>query len=588
MYKNKYLKYKNKYLQLKKIQKGGIVDCNDVYNNALGTCWAVSIHVIFTSGEATSSHLETIMKSFNLFSVFDSQNDFIANQIQKVQQNPQFKYIFLDYIYSDNILYLQNILNKFIHRYYSKVLKINYTEKPPGINAEDNPLRCEFVIADNFKKLFNPIFKLNNTKYDGNIFDQYLFSNLLSVFFLGYEVSFTNYYDNFDLIDFDSNKHLGILIILENHACCLYICNGEETYYNDNDKKIHKCRWKYILQHAENLYIEHNKPLRLIDFDSYENKKNLKKVLYLTVISKHDQDSPLDLELKKILQYTDYNSPEFKDRKIQDLLGNFYYKKINYPKAYEFFQLAADQGYANSQFNLGVMFRSGQGVVQDYVEAVRWFSLAAAQGNALAQYNLSLMFKNGYGVARDYVEAMRLNRLAAEHGIAEAQNMLGSMFHLGQGVAQDYTEAVRLYSLAAVQGLADAQFNLGLMFYNGQGVVQDDVEAVRLYSLAAVQGHAVAQFNLGFMFYHGQGVAQDYTEAVRLYSLAAAQGNADAQFNLGSMFDFGRGVAQDYTEAVRLYSLAAARGNAGAQNNLGAIFENGQGVAQDYTEAVRL
>ena len=122
-YKDKYLKYKNKYLQLKKIQKGGSVDCNDVYNNALGTCWAVAIHTIFTFGEATSGHLETIMKSFNLFSVFDSQNDFIANQIQKVQQNLQFKNIFLDYIYSDNILYLQNILNKFIHRYYSKVLQ---------------------------------------------------------------------------------------------------------------------------------------------------------------------------------------------------------------------------------------------------------------------------------------------------------------------------------------------------------------------------------------------------------------------------------------------------------------------------------
>ena len=412
MYKNKYLKYKNKYLQLKKIQKGGIADCNDVYNNALGTCWAVAIHVIFTSGQATSGHLEAIMKSFNPFSVFDSQNDFIANRIQKVQENPQFKDIFLDYIYSDNILYLQNILNKFIHRYYSKVLKINYTEKPQGIIDKDNPLRCEFIIADNFKKLFNPtinpIFKLNNTKYGGNIFDYYLFSNLLSVFFLDYKVSFTNHYNNFNLINFDSNKHLGILMILENHACCLYICNGEETYYNDNDKKIHKCGWKDILKTAENLYIEDDKPLRLIDIDSYENKKNLKKVLYLTVISKHEQDSSLDLEIKKILQSTDYNSPEFKDRIIQDLLGNFYYKKINYPKAHEFFQLAAAQGYTGAQNNLGYMFDNGQGVAKDDVEAVRLYRLAAAQGVAAAQYNLGIMFDDGRGVAKDDAEAVRL------------------------------------------------------------------------------------------------------------------------------------------------------------------------------------
>ena len=60
---------------------------------------------------------------------------------------------------------------------------------------------------------------------------------------------------SFFLINFDSNKHLGILTHIENHTCCLYICNGEETYYNDNDKKIHKCKWKDILQTAEHLYI---------------------------------------------------------------------------------------------------------------------------------------------------------------------------------------------------------------------------------------------------------------------------------------------------------------------------------------------
>jgi len=48
------------------------------------------------------------------------------------------------------------------------------------------------------------------------------------------------------------------------------------------------------------------------------------------------------------------------------------------------FRLAAEQGYADAQFNLGNMFTNGQGVAQDREEAIRWYRLAAAQGNAFA------------------------------------------------------------------------------------------------------------------------------------------------------------------------------------------------------------
>jgi TPR repeat protein len=40
----------------------------------------------------------------------------------------------------------------------------------------------------------------------------------------------------------------------------------------------------------------------------------------------------------------------------------------------------ADQGDAQGQTNLGVMYYSGQGVPQDYVQAYMWFNLSAAQG----------------------------------------------------------------------------------------------------------------------------------------------------------------------------------------------------------------
>ena len=39
--------------------------------------------------------------------------------------------------------------------------------------------------------------------------------------------------------------------------------------------------------------------------------------------------------------------------------------------------MAAGQGHASSQSNLGFMYRDGEGVPQDYVQAHMWFNLAA-------------------------------------------------------------------------------------------------------------------------------------------------------------------------------------------------------------------
>ena len=47
------------------------------------------------------------------------------------------------------------------------------------------------------------------------------------------------------------------------------------------------------------------------------------------------------------------------------------------------------------------MYYYGKGVPQDYAEAVRWWWEAAEQGNADSQFNLGWMYKEGQGVPRD-------------------------------------------------------------------------------------------------------------------------------------------------------------------------------------------
>ena len=63
------------------------------------------------------------------------------------------------------------------------------------------------------------------------------------------------------------------------------------------------------------------------------------------------------------------------------------------------------------------MYANGEGVPQDDAESVRWFRLAAEQGNAPAQFNLGVAYGNGVSVPQDYVIAhMWLNLAAATGG----------------------------------------------------------------------------------------------------------------------------------------------------------------------------
>ena len=62
------------------------------------------------------------------------------------------------------------------------------------------------------------------------------------------------------------------------------------------------------------------------------------------------------------------------------------------------------------------MYANGEGVVEDDAEAVRWLRLAADQGHAGAQYNLGVMYADGEGVPEDDAEAAGWLRLGRRSG----------------------------------------------------------------------------------------------------------------------------------------------------------------------------
>ncbi|WP_293004660.1 tetratricopeptide repeat protein [Nitrosomonas sp.] len=122
-----------------------------------------------------------------------------------------------------------------------------------------------------------------------------------------------------------------------------------------------------------------------------------------------------------------------------------------------------------AQNGLGVMYytgdavsktASGQVLNNDPELAAGWFYRAAEQGYADAQFNLGLMYANGEGVPQDMEQAVELFKKAAEQGHVDAQNNLGAMYFTGEGVARNEKKAIEWFEKAAAQGNEEARSNL--------------------------------------------------------------------------------------------------------------------------------
>jgi TPR repeat protein len=129
---------------------------------------------------------------------------------------------------------------------------------------------------------------------------------------------------------------------------------------------------------------------------------------------------------------------------------------------------------AKQAFQRGADAAAGRGVPQSDAEAVKWFRIAADQGYAPAENDLGFLYAEGRGVARDDAEAVKWYRRAADRNFPPAQTSLGMMYAQGRGIGQSDFDALSLYSEAANEGYPQAKANLAEMYATGRGVPRDD------------------------------------------------------------------------------------------------------------------
>ena len=87
-------------------------------------------------------------------------------------------------------------------------------------------------------------------------------------------------------------------------------------------------------------------------------------------------------------------------------------------------RMAADQGDADAQWQMGVRYHNGEGVPQDDAQAMQWFQRAGEQGNVAAQSALGSYYWAGRGVPKDLSESYFWSYIAMAQGDENSKSRL--------------------------------------------------------------------------------------------------------------------------------------------------------------------
>jgi TPR repeat protein len=613
---HKYLKYKNKYLKLN-IQKGGL-DCNNelVFKNTIGTCWMVAIQNMLVFGDNTKNVLEAKLKNISIKHIYDikeiicEKKYFINKQIQDVQNNPNLNNILPSNIFDDNkIEYLKKILNSFIDRYYNKIFQIKNKDQPDITSIEYKQGRCEILINQNFKRLFKEYSSdIDEREEDinepgGDLVEQYLFINILSIFLLNYKVSFINYYkDNYKDINYNNSDFLGIIIHIEKHACCFFLCNNLPKYYNDNNKITYDCDWRALLKEKDkDLYIINHKYIEELkkyvialskdEFKNYSDFYKIEKIIYLTVVTKN-KNCDLDQQINIIL-----NKKENDFNKISDSLFLFYIgldydigtHKIskNIDKAIEFYTKSIKNGYNEANYTLGNIYEEDKKNIE---LAIKLYKDTAENGNIKSMvklaniYHKNEKYKNLNDANYWYTKLLKYEEDTALYYFA-------NKYETGDvNIPQNLREAINLYTklLKKYNNNHEIQYKLGINNYN-----LGNYEVALKWLKKAGENNVDAQLKLAQIYKEGidNYIFSDYPEAILWYKKAAEKGNTEALTNIGLIYEDLSNMYPDDTKNIKLayeyYNKAACLNDNNAQYLLSKMYENGKYVEKNKIEAIK-
>lgn len=123
----------------------------------------------------------------------------------------------------------------------------------------------------------------------------------------------------------------------------------------------------------------------------------------------------------------------------------------------------------------------------DYRGALESWQELASNGNTDAWYNLGQMYRLGQGISFDFPKATENYTLAAIAGHTAAQRELGNLYFFSIGTTEAQARAIPWWHKAAASGDAKAQYILGILYFNGDVLAKDQVVGFA-WTLLAMDG----------------------------------------------------------------------------------------------------
>ena len=157
-------------------------------------------------------------------------------------------------------------------------------------------------------------------------------------------------------------------------------------------------------------------------------------------------------------------------------------------------QLAND-GNIKAMYKVAVIYQNNE----MYAEAFNWFKKAAENGHTRAWFNLGMMYKNGEGTAMNYEAAFNSFSKAAEKNDPSGEYAKGYMLFKGLGCKQDYEQAVALFKKGVYKekGLYPGKMYLyGICLRNGYGTAANADSAKYWLTKSAALGYSLAKDEL--------------------------------------------------------------------------------------------
>ncbi|KAJ3058683.1 hypothetical protein HDU99_006696 [Rhizoclosmatium hyalinum] len=314
--------------------------------------------------------------------------------------------------------------------------------------------------------------------------------------------------------------------------------------------------------------------------------------------------------------------------------------KENQKTAFGLLKKAAEGGYHQSQFYVGVRYMEGNGVKRNEEAGIEWIKKSHEGGNEQAAEYLSLILGDDEdedesreasdadsesevdldfgsmaigesdglidGIMRmqEIVEKLDFDAIVQYQGdnpglsiedvlqshITQQLQILvdeGEPFALHQmsvfysngirGIARDTKKAFELIMEASEKGYLPATHDLALCYLNGDGVQKNTKRSVELLTKAAEGGFVMSQLSLANRLLAGEGVKKDEKLGFSWVKKAAAHGHVNAIFTLGKCHWNGAGTTQCFQLAVRYFKDAASKDDGESNFYLGLAHESGLG-----------